>query len=194
MAKVTTNKMSPKPEPTTCQAMKAKRPCDFAATAHINALLSRDQFIAGLVHLTSRESSATNEIPKQPTDLDMFNPFDSVFLFSAPDQTIALMAKFCIKIGARTTILTIPAELRLRIYEFAFAHWEEPAEKTPLVSAWDHLAQLGPQKGGPPILRTCKLFRREGMKDFEKFHKSFWSMKWRKLDRPWIEKGLEKEG
>ncbi|PPJ55659.1 hypothetical protein CBER1_05866 [Cercospora berteroae] len=182
MAKATTNTMPPKPGHTTSPAPKANRPCDMAATANITAHLSRHQFVAGLVEYTSPELLTTDEVSRQPIASNTFNPLDSVFLFSAPEQTITLMAKLCIRIGAKTTILTIPTELRLRIYEYAFEHYKQSVREMSLVDAWDRLAQLGPQPGGPPILRACKLFQQEGMEEYKKFWESVWSVQVKESD------------
>lgn len=171
MAKATTNKMSPKTEHVTSLALKAKRSRDMAATEHVTALLHRHQFIASLIDFTSPASPAINKTSTKPTGLDKFNPFDSVFLFSAPEQTIALMAKLCIKIGARTTILTMPAELRLRIYGLAIEdHWGQHKDNYPLDSSasrmWD-LTFREPLE--PPVLRACKLFREEAAGEYKNF-------------------------
>ncbi|KAM3420839.1 hypothetical protein BST61_g4080 [Cercospora zeina] len=111
-----------------------------------------------------------------------FDPFDFTFLSSAPEETISLLARLCSKVGLVPPLLMIPAELRLRIYEFAFeAHWEQGEMR---ICQGEYLMQHNQVKGiqgmeikddfkprilEPPLLRTCKLFREEGNAEYKLF-------------------------
>lgn len=155
-----------------------------SSNSHSNtkALEARRQFIVGLVEYAPLYHPLSYDTARFSTDSSIFNPIAYVFLASAPEQTISLLAKVCIKARWVPTLLTIPPELRLKIYEFAFEdHWEE-STKSPMFSL-QLCNVLGERwNGAPPkrddiirypleplILRTCKLFRKEGIEEYKNF-------------------------
>ncbi|CAK1362554.1 uncharacterized protein RHO25_007188 [Cercospora beticola] len=177
------------------KAMKSKRSnaimacgpdsnSDSNSNSHSNtkSLEARRQFIVGLVEYAPLYHPPSCDTARHSKESSMFNPFAHVFLVFAPEQTISLLAKVCIKARWAPTLLTIPPELRLKIYEFAFQdHWEE-SMKGPMFSL-QLCSVLGERwKGAPPkkddivrypleplILRTCKLFRKEGIEEYKNF-------------------------
>ncbi|GIZ44501.1 hypothetical protein CKM354_000769800 [Cercospora kikuchii] len=150
--------------------------------SNTNALEARRHFIVGLVEYAPLYHPPLCNTARHSMESSMFNPFAYVFLASAPEQTISLLAKVCIEARWVPTLLKIPPELRLKIYGFAFEdHWEE-STKSPMFSL--HLCNVLGERwnGAPPkrddiirypleplILRTCKLFRKEGIEEYKNF-------------------------
>ncbi|PPJ55658.1 hypothetical protein CBER1_05865 [Cercospora berteroae] len=183
---------------------KATMACgpNSSSNSHSNTkvLEARGQFIVGLVEYAPIYRPPSYDTARHATDSSMFNPFAYVFLASAPEQTILLLAKVCIKAKWAPTLLSIPPELRLKIYEFAFEdHWEE-STKSPMFDL--QLCKVRGERwnGAPPkrddiirypleplILRTCKLFRKEGIGEYKNFLEKALDVRVRHMGNEWDE-------
>lgn len=149
----------------------------------------RGHFIASLVKVMPRGPLIPNDTLGLP--MIRYNHFDQFSLTSATEYTISLFAKICIHAGASATLLGLPVELRLKIYELAFeGHWKNHKENRPLsarelfinvyagcmpedeLKAWSKdQPKVKPELVAlePPILRACKLFRQEGIGEYQRF-------------------------
>ncbi|KAM3420838.1 hypothetical protein BST61_g4079 [Cercospora zeina] len=139
-------------------------------------------FINGLVKLT--KPVLPHDTLNQPTTFATFNPFDFIFLSSAPEEIISLLARLCGK-ARPSKVLTLPAELRVKIYKLAFeSHWEwckvpvaaldlEVRSRILVTGCIMHSmdkynVRCNAMDLEPPFFRTCKTFRKEGMWEYKK--------------------------
>ncbi|GIZ44500.1 hypothetical protein CKM354_000769700 [Cercospora kikuchii] len=144
----------------------------------------RRQFVAELARFAAQKYLVPRGSFNQPMPASTFNPFGVTFLNTAPETTVALIAKLCCEAVAKTTILTIPAELRLRIYQYAIErHWKEDfgSYNSLDIKIWPSSGAVTKKKKrnrplGPPITRTCKLFREEGIVEYRNFLRTFYDI------------------
>ncbi|KAI5360055.1 hypothetical protein Slin14017_G096160 [Septoria linicola] len=148
---------------------------------------ARQHFLAGIVEFRLSYGLASRNTLGQLQTMVGFDPFDAVFLHTAIQKTIDLLALLCRNAHYKKNLLHLPAEIRVQIYDRAIEeHWASHYRHTrsqkpwPWKRArskdWEHEREMLVRHERlffstlePPVFRTCKLLREEGLDVYEKF-------------------------